>query len=162
MTSQVVDPSGQASQEARRAVWRGPAWGEVLLSARLIGFTKLVTWTVLCMRLPAPGLQVCTRVHQYNGTAAMVNHIQEICLVQRHCRYVRGCISTTALQLWLTIYKKFVSYNGTAGVLELQVCARALQVCMRELQVMSTVPSTWSLLLKPLGSQHVGSSGYNT
>nr|XP_045622147.1 uncharacterized protein LOC123772847 isoform X9 [Procambarus clarkii] len=121
------------------------------------------------MRLPAPGLQVCprelqvcTRVHQYNGTAAMVNHIQEICLVQRHCRYVRGCISTTALQLWLTIYKKFVSYNGTAGVLELQVCARALQVCMRELQVMSTVPSTWSLLLKPLGSQHVGSSGYNT
>nr|XP_045622142.1 uncharacterized protein LOC123772847 isoform X5 [Procambarus clarkii] len=88
MTSQVVDPSGQASQEARRAVWRGPAWGEVLLSARLIGFTKLVTWTVLCMRLPAPGLQVCTRVHQYNGTAAMVNHIQEICLVQRHCRCV--------------------------------------------------------------------------
>ncbi|XP_069179466.1 uncharacterized protein [Procambarus clarkii] len=59
MTSQVVDPSGQASQEARRAVWRGPAWGEVLLSARLIGFTKLVTWTVLCMRLPAPDLQVC-------------------------------------------------------------------------------------------------------
>nr|XP_045622143.1 uncharacterized protein LOC123772847 isoform X6 [Procambarus clarkii] len=87
MTSQVVDPSGQASQEARRAVWRGPAWGEVLLSARLIGCTKLVTWTVLCMRLPAPGLQICTRVHQYNGTAAMVNHIQEICLVQRHCRY---------------------------------------------------------------------------
>ncbi|XP_069179542.1 uncharacterized protein [Procambarus clarkii] len=161
MTSQVVDPSGQASQEARRAVWRGPAWGEVLLSARLIGFTKLVTWTVLCMRLPASGLQVCPRelqicmrVHQYNGTAAMVNHIQEICLVQRHCRcvrgsyrYVRGCISTTALQLWLTIYKKFVSYNGTAGVCEsayrcvrklrlqfrntLQVCPRELQICTR-------------------------------
>nr|XP_045622350.1 uncharacterized protein LOC123772959 isoform X2 [Procambarus clarkii] len=86
MTSQVVDPSGQASQEARRAVWRGPAWGEVLLSARLIGFTKLVTWTVLCMRLPAPDLQVCTRVHQYNGTAGMVNQTQEIGLVPRHSR----------------------------------------------------------------------------
>nr|XP_045585648.1 uncharacterized protein LOC123747478 [Procambarus clarkii] len=104
MTSQVVDPSGQASQEARRAVWRGPAWGEVLLSARLIGFTKLVTWTVLCMRLPAPGLQVCTRVHQYNGTADMVNQTQEIGLVQQHCRYgqpdPRNWSRTTALQVW--------------------------------------------------------------
>nr|XP_045622349.1 uncharacterized protein LOC123772959 isoform X1 [Procambarus clarkii] len=103
MTSQVVDPSGQASQEARRAVWRGPAWGEVLLSARLIGFTKLVTWTVLCMRLPAPDLQVCTRVHQYNGTAGMVNQTQEIGLVPRHSRYGRLKFRKTSLGLQLFI-----------------------------------------------------------
>ncbi|XP_069179753.1 uncharacterized protein [Procambarus clarkii] len=112
MASQVVDPSGQASQEARRrAVWRGPAWGEVLLSARLIGFTKLVTWTVLCMRLPAPGLQVCprevcTRVHQYNGTAGMINQTQEIGLVQRHCRY--GGIKVT----WENFSRIVVGHNG--------------------------------------------------
>ncbi|XP_069179462.1 baculoviral IAP repeat-containing protein 8-like [Procambarus clarkii] len=103
------------------------------------------------MRLPVPGLQVCprelqicTRVHQYNGTAAMVNHIQEICLVQRHCRcvrgsyrYVRGCISTTALQLWLTIYKKFVSYNGTA---ETPPREEETKMTGDDLQVLGVIP----------------------
>nr|XP_045622137.1 uncharacterized protein LOC123772845 [Procambarus clarkii] len=62
---------GQASQEARRAVWRGPAWGEVLLSARLIGCTKL-------SHLDSP-------VHEV--TCARLTDMYEGASVQRHCSY---------------------------------------------------------------------------